>query len=282
MLLAHPIVEDQNLQKYLNQIVEGISRHFSLDELIIDGYTRAESVHQRARSKPYEGMILLGAEGLQLAQQLEPSSMPIVTGYNYVSPNAYPNVSGVCLHTTLDRLLAFTRKVLPGRVRLIYIEHPDETFFIEHAKQKARQYGYQIEIYAARSEVNTRRILPVLFNTIRPQDIILLPLSLKSMSPPYYESVLVSAWGWRLPLISHMFRYALQGIMIGSYPDPIAYGEQIAKMLKQRIQNPSTWKPKVELAQHVLISYNDIYGSRLGIQLPSELRQEISKFISQW
>lgn len=232
--------------------------------------------------KHVDGAIWLGPQGLSREDARKiPPELKIVFGWMYLSPDEYPNLSGVTLQTEPDPLFEFTRAVLPKYERLVYVFHPTEKSYLETLKQAAAHWNFKVIFHPAGDDsVKTHKeLLPTLDWQ---KEAFLLSPSPRVMDKFFYQILLVRAWELKIPILSNYIIYSLAGCMIGTYPDAIAYGRQLARMLKEKMESGSSFKPRIELAKETKFAFNERYAQRLGVSLPSEWRGKVSKLVEAY
>lgn len=276
VLVAYPITKGASHRAFYADIVQGITQRLGSVKVIqIEEATTSEHILKEVGDS--DGIILLGAKGLNLAMALKESRLPIIVGSTNVSPDTTPGLSGVSIFTRLEPLLDFTRRLLPDYRIIYYVENQAERWYINTVKEAARKFSFTLETHSTTTPAEAWQVFLAGISKLSGKNgLILLPMSFKAMDPDTYEEDLV----WRLlnrriPVISNLFRYAQAEVLVGSYPDPIPYGRQIAEMLLARLAAKADWTPKVELARDVRITYSTRFGVRMRIQLPETMRHEV-------
>lgn len=230
------------------------------------------------KSQEYEGMILLGAAGLRLTQILSnQTKIPIVTGSNNITTQD-TGLTGVSILTDPFYLLEFIHQLLPHHTNIIQITNPEkEGGYLQNLREQAKTIGIQLIVVEANNlQEATRQYDSLLPRLNKNRDIVWLPMNPDTMETgTLFPAVLMKAWEYKIPIVSPTISHT--GVMIGAYPAPQAYGRQIANLLLAYIQEASIWKPKVEYAKQLNLTYNEIFASHLGIQLPVSLRQRVFK-----
>ncbi len=284
ILVVYPLnpKEFSVYRDFLDGVLEGIKSVIRDDFSPVPvpvSISEAQALTLLEKTKQEEGAIWLGPQGLgpEEARKI-PAELKLVFGWMHLSPDEYPNLSGVSLQTDPDPLLKFARAVLPGHSRLVYIYHPTERSYLEILKQAAARWKFDLVLHPVgeASAKTHKELLPTLNGE---KEALLLSPDPRVMDKSLYRVILVRSWELKIPILCNLLMYSVAGCMIASYPDPVAYGQQLALLLEDRMK--ANAKPRVELAKGVKFAFNARYAQRLSIELPAEWRDKVSRLI-EW
>jgi len=280
VIVAYPQVESI-YRDFLSGVSEGIrSADKDVVFIPISPTSSPEEVLKGAGKADPEGVIWLGGEGLRIGEKLR-ARLPMVFGMVYLSPEEHPKLSGVTLQTDPAPLLEFARAVLPNHTNLVYVHHARyERSYVKLLRQVTTRYHFNLSLHPVTSLTDSIRLHRRLFPTLDgKRDVLLVSADPRVMAKVFYQDVLVESWKRRIPLLSNFVEYSWAGVMIGVYPDPVAYGRQIADMLNNVIRMGEQWHPHVEYAGNPRFAFNARYSQRLGINLPDEWRRRVSRLL---
>ncbi len=283
ILIAYP--ETRSFyQPFYNDLIAALKSSLTASGIsqqvfhVIDMKTDPKTILTLSKEQKFDGMILLGGAGLRLSSILEgKTDIPIVTGSNNISPENR-GISGVSILTEPRPLLDFVHRLLTHHKSLVMVANPkNDSYFLQVAKEQSKALGFSLAI----KEATTLQEATKSFDTTVPglnkqNDILWLSMDPTVMETgTMFPTILMNAWKHQIPIISNTFSHV--GVMVGAYPNPHKYGAQIVDMLIAHINVGQKWHPKVELAENINITFNAIFASHLGIQLPQSMRQEVSK-----
>ena len=226
----------------------------------------------------YKGVILLGAIGTQIALLLsKQSTVPVVTAASIITQSKHPALSGVSILTDPKELVNFIHQLLPQHSRVVIVINVDqEQENLNRLKEALRPLHIQLTVLHVQSlqEANAayQRIIPAM----NPKtDILWLTNHPTTMElGTLFPTVLMTAWTHKIPIVSNALSH--RGVMIGAFPNPKHYGKQIAELLIQKMKTKNRQTPIIELAKQINVSYNRVYATHLGIDLPNSLKDQIT------
>lgn len=280
VLVAYPRIESI-YQDFLSGVSDGIR---SVDEkalfVPIGPDSRAGDILAIAGKAGLDGIIWLGGEGLRLGEEVL-GRFPMVFGMVYLSPEEHPRASGVTLQTEPASLLEFARAVLPRHIRLVYVHHASyEKSYLRLLKQAASRWRFKLSLHPVTNLNESVHLHRKLLNTLDGnRDALLLSPDSRVMVKAFYQDLLVESWKRKIPILSNFVEYSWAGVMIGSYPDPVAYGRQIAGMLKEMLKAGDRWRPRIDFPDTPRFAFNARYSQRLGIEPPDSWRGRISRLL---
>ncbi len=268
---------------FYNDLILGIKQSLSAADIshqtfhVINMKTDPATILLIAKANHADGIILLGAAGLRLAQLLtNKTKIPIITGSNNVSPKN-TGVSGVSLLTNPQTLLDFVHRLLRNHQQLVMVANPrNNPHYFHLCAQISTNIGFNFLIKQANSlHKASKQYDDIFLNLRKDKDVLWIPIDPTVMETgTLFPSILMRAWKSKIPIISNSLSHF--GVMVGSYPAPVKYGEQISNLLITRIKDGDKWRNRVEFAESSRLSFNAIYASHLGIRLPPSMRNEVS------
>ncbi len=283
ILVAYP--ETRSFYRpFYNDILKGIQSALLLEGikdvefLVIDRDTDTQVFLTTIKKQHHTGIILLGAAGLRLTALLaSKTKIPLITAANNVSHAAYPDISGVSILTDPSPLLDFVHRLLPSHKNIVMVanmEHGRDHLDVFY--QDIHKINMTHSIKQTHSLTESSNLYKTLLPTLKQHaDILWLsndPVAMETGT--LFPSLLMDAWTYKIPIVSNALSH--RGVMVGAYPDPKKYGEQIVKLLFARINSGDLWVPHIELASHIKITFNRIFASHIGVNLPGYLRKDVA------
>jgi ABC-type uncharacterized transport system substrate-binding protein len=151
------------------------------------------------------------------------------------------------------------------------------SYYLQVLRKQSKALGFSLNIKQASSYPEASKVFEALITGLNKKtDVLWLSMDPTVMeTSTMFPEILMKAWTHQVPVVSNTFSHV--GVMVGAYPNPEQYGSQIVEMMIAHIKTGQQWKPKVELAEHINITFNAVFASHLGIRLPQSMRKEVSK-----
>lgn len=231
MVVLYPKVPAPYSQIF-NEIIEGIETQFN-GEVVLRSIAKSESSDELVSwvdSQDAEMLIALGRRGYKIAKKVE-NDTSVVIGALPIKPNG---ISGISLLADPKILFDALQQLAPNIKRVNVVYSKNSEWLIELADLQIRHLGLELNKVQV-SDVKTaiveydRLLASIDFKT----EAVWLPLDpVTANEQVILPSLLEKSWEQNVVLFSSKPAHAKRGALFSMFPDHMALGMQLAKMVQ--------------------------------------------------
>ncbi len=274
--IIYPEIREPYLQIFLN-IKEGVEKEIGKDNkvfaYVVPKGESSEKVSQWIKKKKITAIVALGSRGIN---SISPSnSIPSVVGAAVLRPGS-SSYSGITLNPAPDILLSSAVKLNPSikKIHVVYEPKKNE-WVIKEAQQQLKEKNIEIIPYAIDGLRAAADQYKAIQNKIdSSSEAIWLPMGGPSREKSLMQSILATAWSKDQSIISSNLSDVKHGALFSMYPDNVAMGRELGKLLIERQKNPDK-ENQIIFVRSLLQAINIRTAEHIGLRLSKE---ELSQF----
>ncbi|MGH1469610.1 MAG: ABC transporter substrate binding protein [Cellvibrionaceae bacterium] len=273
--VIYPEIREPYLQIFLN-IKEGVEKEIGQKdrvlEYVVSKGESPEKVQRWIKKKKISAVIALGSRGINSIAP--PNSIPSVVGAAVLKPGS-TSYSGITLNPAPDVLLSTLVKLKPSIKTFHVVYEPKvNEWVIEKAQAQLKKNNIELIPHA----VDDLRSAAAEYKSIQNRmdnktEAIWLPMGGPSREKSLMQSILATAWSKDQSIISSNLSDVKRGALFSMYPDNVAMGRELGKLLKERQENPDA-ENQVVFVRSLLQAINIRTAEHIGLRFgKEELRQ---------
>ncbi|MGI1678609.1 MAG: hypothetical protein K6L75_07760 [Cellvibrionaceae bacterium] len=273
--VIYPEIREPYLQIFLN-IKEGVEKEVGKKDQVLE-YVVAkgespEKIRKWIEKKKISAVIALGSRGINSIAA--PNSIPSVVGAAVLKPGS-TSYSGITLNPAPDVLLTTVVKLKPriNKIHVVYEPKVNE-WVIEEAQKTLEKNNIELVSYAVDDLSSAASAYKSIQKSIdNSTEAIWLPMGGPSREKSLMQSILATAWSKDQAIISSNLSDVKRGALFSMYPDNVAMGRELGKLLKERQHNPNA-ESQVVFVRSLLQAINIRTAEHIGLRFgKEELRQ---------
>lgn len=272
--VLYPEIREPYKQVFLN-IVEGVESEFpdSVLSIVLEQDSDANAIRADLNSHEITGIVALGRAGVRSMEAFN-IDIPAVVGAVILEPKT-SRFSGITQNPSPSQLFETTRELIPTitAVHVVY-EPEDNGWIIAQATQQAEALGLQLKTHP----VADLRAAAEAYHDVQAQmdkkkDVLWLPVGAPSRDSAILQNILAMAWKEDQIVISSNLADVRRGVLLSLYPDNIAMGHNLARLLKRRLENPSA-DNEILFVTTLLKAINMRTAEHIGLRLNRDALRE--------
>ena len=222
---------------------EGIDRDLRKrsSQLVITKETKPSEIADWYRQKNIDAVIALGVSGRKAALNL-PQSTPIVLGALLSDPGSTNPHPGVALTPNPNALFIMLNDLFNKQKKVVVVYNPlKNQWLINLAKRQAANNKVQLVTLEATDLKQAVIMYNRVFNEFRAKDtaIWLLPDPSIIDNKTVFPFIVEKSWNKNFVVFSSALSHVKKGVLFGLFPDNVAHGKQLAKMIINKHSNPN-------------------------------------------
>jgi putative ABC transport system substrate-binding protein len=243
--VLYPQIKEPYNQIFVS-ISQGIEQTFpgTTKILILDNSQDLDSIKRWLSQNQINAVIGLGRHALKFVLQL-PQSYPSVVGAISLSSKQV-NLSGISMLPSPHNLLQQLKKIQPNITSVhVVLNQQKQDWWLEQALLAAKQTEHKIVVHAVNNLTDSAQQYHHLLKQLNSQtEAIWLLADRNIMDSAIMRNILEVAWDRELFIFSNLMPDVQRGALFAMYPDNVAMGKSLARMLTEQLAQP---KPEVNL-----------------------------------
>lgn len=269
--VIYPEIREPYLQIFLS-IKEGVEKEIGKEnkilEYVVEKGESPEKVQKWMKKKKIDAVIALGSRGIN---SIAPENdIPSVVGAAVIRPGSTA-YSGITLNPDPEMLLTTIVKLKPSINTFHVVYEPKiNDWVIEKAKEQLKKHNIKIidhPVDGLRSAAERYKSIQREMNNST--EAIWLPMGGPTREKSLMQSILATAWSKDQSIVSSNLSDVKRGALFSMYPDNVAMGRRLGKLVKERQQNPAK-ESQVIFVRSLLQAINLRTAEHIGLRFKKE------------
>lgn len=246
------------------------------DQFLLKKSHKPEDITQWVNDQKLSSVIALGVSGHKATAHL-PSSMPVVLGALLAKPGASNTRPGVALTPSPISLFNLLQQISPKHKKVVVVYNPSKNqWILDLAMQQLGQKDLQLSNLVAVDLKQAVLMYDKVLSENNPEDTALWLLPDPSIidNKVVLPFVLKKSWDNNFVVFSSALAHVKKGVLFSMFPDNIAHGEQLARLVAEQMKNGPELGNIIYPSLGLQKALNSRVAEHLGLSISHSERRE--------